>query len=254
VKSLDIFQSKYTIVEIIKKNSKKFSCIVIDVHGTKYFCKVKSVNFVSNEELDIYKFLKKNPHMYINKIYNVYKSDRFVIVISEYIKGIILGNYKWKTNLHEIFGKICEGIMFLHTNMIVHSDLKLDNILVNNRSEPIIIDFDLSRKMGGSIVKTQEVSGTKFFIPPESVHDNIYTDKNDIWALGIIFFMLCIDLRIVPNDKSFFELDISNNIETQLCDVCDDYQIIYVIIQMTNKNYIDRPDITTVLYELNCTT
>jgi serine/threonine protein kinase len=124
--------------------------------------------------------------------------------------------------------------------------------MVNNNSDPVIIDFDLSRKMEGSVVKSQKVSGTKFFMPPESVNENIYTDKNDIWALGIIFFMLCMNLRTVPIDNFFFELDISNDIESQLCDVCDDYRIIYVITQMTNKNYDERPNISTILYELNC--
>jgi serine/threonine protein kinase len=124
--------------------------------------------------------------------------------------------------------------------------------MVNNNLDPVIIDFDLSRKMEGSVVKSQKVSGTKFYIPPESVNESIYTDKNDIWALGIIFFMLCMDLRTVTIDNFFFELDMSNDIESQLCYVCNDYRIINAITHMTNKNYDERPDISTILYELNC--
>ena len=250
VKRLDIFQSRYTIIETVKKRSNKFSCIVADTCGTKYFCKVISAEFFTDDELSIYKFLKNNPHTYVNKICNVFKSSQFVIIISEYIDGITLREYNDKDSMYNIFTKICEGLQHLHSNKIMHSDLKLDNIMVNNNLDPIIIDFDLSRKMDGFVVKSQNVSGTRFFMPPESVKYNVYTNKNDIWALGIIFYMLLTDIKIYYTDKYFFELEISNDIEFNLRKVYNNSNMAHLISQMTNKNYQKRPDINTVMYGL----
>lgn len=247
IKDLDIFQSKYTIIKIIKKNSKKISYIVTDITGKKFFCKVKLNNDVTQDEIIIYKFLKEHSNKYINKILNIYQNQYFLIIISEFINGCILDDYliNNKNELYEIFNKIIKGVSFLHENSIIHADLKLDNIMINN-NEPIIIDFDLSKKIKEGLITSLKVSGTKFYIPPETINNNIYSFKNDIWALGIIFFLLSTSPQNVLTNTYFFELYIYDNILLELYKKNININMINIIFSMINNDFNLRPDINLI--------
>ncbi len=87
--------------------------------------------------------------------------------------------------------KLCEAIDYAHRLGLLHLDLKPANILLDERSEPLIADFGLARHMdtsGG--VDAQEVSGTPAFMAPEQILIKQYrlTPATDIYALGAILY------------------------------------------------------------------
>ena len=261
IKCLDIFKSKYKIDRLVKKNSKKISYVVLNNDGVKFFCKIKSLLFVSDEEKNIYKFLKMNPYRHINNIVSIYESKYFLIVISEYINGNNLGDFicnsKYNSfDIYSLFYKMAKGISFLHKNNIIHSDLKLDNIMIDNQNNPIIIDFDLSRETYDDLIKTKKVSGTKFYMAPETVLENIYSPKNDIWSLGIIYFIMACCMKNntlfikkileIDTETHFYDLDFKNNMELEMENSNFDNTIVKLITEMTNSDFLLRPKITEV--------
>ena len=90
-----------------------------------------------------------------------------------------------------IMVQIINAVSFLHENNILHCDMKLENIIINDELNIKIIDFDLSIVCDndeGYISNT--IFGTLQYIAPESYDLCIYSKKTDIWQIGIILYIL----------------------------------------------------------------
>lgn len=101
-----------------------------------------------------------------------------------------------------IMKQILKGISCIHDKDIVHRDLKPQNILMKsftNIEESIkIADFGLGIK--GDYMITEN-SGTILFMAPEQVTHSSYMKEVDIWAAGIIMYMLISSKHPLLNDK-----------------------------------------------------
>lgn len=93
---------------------------------------------------------------------------------------------EWKTRYRIIKG-ICEGLHYLHSEQIVHLDLKPANILLDDHMEPKIADFGLSRcfEEKQSKIITLKACGTPGYMAPECF-TGVITFKLDIYSLGVI--------------------------------------------------------------------
>lgn len=69
---------------------------------------------------------------------------------------------EWKER-YQIFKGMCEGLHYLHSNRIVHLDLKPDNILLDDTMVPKIVDFGLSRCFDQEQILyiTREIAGPR---------------------------------------------------------------------------------------------
>jgi len=88
-----------------------------------------------------------------------------------------------------IANAIAKGLNHLHENNIVHRDLAARNILIHN-GEAKISDFGLSRalKEESQVGKTTSTIGPIRWMAPESVSNQIYSTKSDVWMFGIILY------------------------------------------------------------------
>lgn len=86
------------------------------------------------------------------------------------------------------------GLEYLHSNGILHRDLKADNLLIEIDGTCKISDFGISKKSKDIYVNNSEMSmqGTIFWMAPEVI-DSIVEDKKqgysakiDIWSLGCV--------------------------------------------------------------------
>jgi len=74
---------------------------------------------------------------------------------------------------------------------IVHADIKLENIIINNKNEIKLIDFGLSRIIEkGSILQLKTHIGTVGYVSPEVMVDNYITSKTDVWSVGVLMYIL----------------------------------------------------------------
>ncbi len=92
-----------------------------------------------------------------------------------------------------IFKEILYGINSLHENGYSHSDIKLDNILLDRDSNIKLSDFSFSQELKGKNGdgKLIEKKGTIGYFPPEFITQKTYNGiKSDIYSLGITLFAL----------------------------------------------------------------
>lgn len=79
----------------------------------------------------------------------------------------------------------------MHSQNVVHLDLKPENIMCHNRTshDIKIIDFGLAQKLN-SDSPTCVLFGTPEFMSPESINYEPIGTESDMWSLGVICYVL----------------------------------------------------------------
>jgi cell division cycle 2-like protein len=104
--------------------------------------------------------------------------------------------------------QITSAIDYLHTNWVLHRDLKTSNILMNNRGEIKIADFGMARRFGDPPPPnmTQLVVTLWYRAPELLLGADQYNETVDIWSLGCILGELCKNEPILQGQNEVDEL------------------------------------------------
>jgi len=138
-------------------------------------------------------------HPNIVRIFESFEHKRQIYLVMEYCCGGDLYErcdpYS-EQDTARIVTKLLSAVAYMHLKGVVHRDLKFENILFENKRKDAnikIIDFGLSKKFkqtkhGNSLVMT-ELVGTLYTMAPQ-VLQRVYTSQADIWAVGVITYMM----------------------------------------------------------------
>lgn len=142
--------------------------------------------------------LKKIHHSNIIRLLEVFESSKHFFIVMEYAgAGDLLHYVKKKRRLPEnearfIFKQVLYGLGHCHCRSVLHRDIKLDNVLLDNEKGIKLCDFGVSK-----IIKKhqfiREQCGTPAYIAPEIIADEGYEGFfADLWSLGVVLYaMLC---------------------------------------------------------------
>eukprot|EP00760_Papus_ankaliazontas_P017409 PhM_4_TR1722/c0_g1_i6/m.30594/K08857/NEK1_4_5; NIMA (never in mitosis gene a)-related kinase 1/4/5 len=86
--------------------------------------------------------------------------------------------------------QLITGVRYLHSRNIVHRDLKPNNIFLVHTDDGMrlkIADFGISRTLGPNSV-AETVVGTPHYLSPEVCESAPYTNKADMWAVGVVIY------------------------------------------------------------------
>lgn len=88
-----------------------------------------------------------------------------------------------------------EGIAYLHSQNVVHRDIKPQNLLVDKNNKLFIMDFNVSFQNEKNSIEKKKMmtkTGTVAFSAPEIFLQNEYDEKVDVWSAGtVLYMMLC---------------------------------------------------------------
>ncbi|KYQ89671.1 putative protein serine/threonine kinase [Tieghemostelium lacteum] len=138
--------------------------------------------------------MKQMNHICIMPIQAVFY-DRNAFIQMEYIEGGDLVQWlrlqerkPWE--IQKVFQQIIQGIAYMHSNGIIHRDLKLENILLKEGTIPVISDFDLSKDLNGLQTNvTMFQGGTELYKAPEMKELGVMGSyATDIWAFGVMLY------------------------------------------------------------------
>jgi len=160
----------------------------------------KHTETLIKNEIDI---MRSVSHENISKVIAVYENKKMVYIVMEKYDGGDLfdlvvsngGKFGEEAKAAAIIKQILHGLIYLHSNHIVHCDIKLCNIMLassphgcSRGGKVKIIDFGVSQRFQENELLSREV-GSPSFIAPEVIM-GAYTQACDVWSLGCVVFIL----------------------------------------------------------------
>ena len=211
----------YEIRQVLGKG--KFGLVKLGIHrgsGRKVAIKIINKKLVTaidvqqvKTEIDILKIAK---HPNIIQLYDVFENENYIYIIMEYCAGGDLFSYIEKrgfrlpeTRAAEIIHKLSTAVFFLHEYGVVHRDLKPENILMTDNSSNAdirLVDFGLGKIIGPGEMCTDPF-GTFSYVAPEVLKEKPYSFKVDLFAIGIIAYLLV--AGFLPFDHETSEKEIA---------------------------------------------
>lgn len=126
-------------------------------------------------------------------------ADARPFTVMEFVEGVPITSYcqERHANLHErlgLFMHVCDAVAFAHRNLVIHRDLKPDNILVESRGTPKLLDFGIAKLIDIAATPGLDDRTVAPFTPdyaaPEQLTGETVTTSTDVYALGVLLFEL----------------------------------------------------------------
>ncbi len=126
--------------------------------------------------------------------------DGRMYFIGEYIDGVPISEYcddpaVSLTDKLTLLAKVGEALQHAHNNLVLHLDIKPDNVLVEADGTPRLLDFGIARLFD------EELEGYRAFTPgyasPEQIRGERVTPASDVFSLGALAF------RVLTGSRPF---------------------------------------------------
>jgi polo-like kinase 1 len=138
-------------------------------------------------------------HLHVVKFEHFFEDTENVYIILELCHNQSLNELlRRRKRLHELevqcyTVQIISALRYLHTHRIIHRDLKLGNLFLNDKMEIKLGDFGLATKLDFDGEKKRTICGTPNYIAPEILEGKAgHSFEVDIWSLGVIIYTLII--------------------------------------------------------------
>ncbi|CAD8145195.1 unnamed protein product [Paramecium pentaurelia] len=200
--------------EVIRKQIGDYCFNMNDIIGEGYSSKVyKGIHMVTHQVVAIKVISLENYNSPIQKsllqneikillqidnpnllrVYEISRSANNTYIVSEYCEGGNLEDLLKQEPMNinkaiDILIQICKGLSDLHKKNIIHRDIKPANVLIQDGIFKLVdFGFALIENQYDSIIKRYNV-GTPMYMAPEIQLFNQYSEKSDVWALGIMLY------------------------------------------------------------------
>ncbi|CAI5439084.1 unnamed protein product [Caenorhabditis angaria] len=189
---------KYEVLQVLGKGS--FSQVLRVKHRATRKCFAVKVVLADcgsvDNELNI---LSRLSHPYVIQLEEVFKTaSKYFIVMQMayggemYDRVVAKGRYS-EDEARAALKMLLTGLAYLHSIRVTHRDLKPENLLYADArpdARLLITDFGLAYQATKPNETMTETCGTPEYIAPELLLRVPYTQKVDMWAVGVIAYIL----------------------------------------------------------------
>ncbi|XP_050590846.1 serine/threonine-protein kinase fused isoform X2 [Bombus affinis] len=136
-------------------------------------------------------------HPNIIQMLDSFETENEIVVVTEYADK----------ELYEILGKagrlseqraqviacdLVSALYYLHSNRVLHRDLKPQNVLLESNGVAKLCDFGFARSMSTGTHVLTSIKGTPLYMAPELIEERPYDHNADLWSLGCIVYELVV--------------------------------------------------------------
>ena len=252
INNIDIGEklSDFEILQVLGEGAFGFVAKVKSKKNLKIYA-LKKIDFLKIEDLDYLKYyenegilMKILNHPNICKLYSSFKENYSIYLIMEYMNNgnlytFLTSNSKIRKNINEeklwnIFEQCLKGLVYIHSKGLIHRDIKLENILINNEGQVKLTDFNtatfINKEKAMKFLNVQNLQnfinggtqiGNETFQAPEVINiekeENNYDDKIDVYSMGKTFCCLAFyQLEFPPNAYDLYSKELIDIIKRML--------------------------------------
>ncbi len=191
---------RYEVLESLGTGSWARVYKVKDVRTDKLYT-LKLFQYISSDELynrfsaEEMHHIGKIEHPNLSRVVDFGHVGDHIYFISDYFEGNTLNHFRFSKNrislLYELIVNIAYALNALHTQRILHKDLKPENVLYrieNNKIELRLIDYGFSKIESGK--DSNLISGTLPYVAPEIYLGQAPSIGSDFYSLGVMLYKL----------------------------------------------------------------
>lgn len=144
------------------------------------------------QEIDILRRLK---HENIVLLQDTFETKIEICLVTEYCQGELFEILEEDQSMPEaeirkIAMQQVSAQHYLHSNRIIHRDMKPQNVLISANGVVKLCDFGFARAMSTNTLVLTSIKGTPLYMSPELVKEQPYGNAADLWSLGVIQYEL----------------------------------------------------------------
>jgi eukaryotic-like serine/threonine-protein kinase len=135
--------------------------------------------------------------------------ERYLVL--EYVQGQRIDQWCDKRRLDvdarlRLFLQVCQAVAFAHAQQVVHRDLKPANLLVTEQGHVKLLDFGVAKLLGeagaSELTRVGAAGLTPEYAAPEQVEGGAISAATDVYALGVLLFVLVAGARPYGSERS----------------------------------------------------
>jgi non-specific serine/threonine protein kinase/serine/threonine-protein kinase len=124
-------------------------------------------------------------------------------LVMEYVEGIPIDRYCADCDLSvdERVGlllQVCAGVAHAHQNLIIHCDIKPENILITPNGTTKLLDFGVAKLLDPARGMTLYRPATPAYSSPEQLHGDPVTTASDVYSIGMVGYVVLTGGRPYP--------------------------------------------------------